>query len=96
MVEYLGHDVGLHGDEQDLTAYRLSVIGENANKLSDGLKARYPDIPWREMYAFRNIISHDYTAIVPRFIWAAAHELDAIEAMCQTELAGFSARNDDG
>lgn len=43
--------------------------------------------------AFRNIISHDYAAIVPRFIWAAAHELDAIEAMCRTELANSRARS---
>lgn len=46
-------------DERDLTAFRLSVIGENANKLSDAVKARHPDLPWREMYAFRNLVSHE-------------------------------------
>jgi len=75
------------GDEQDLTAFRLSAIGEIANKLSERLKARHPDIPWREMYAFRNLISHEYAQIVPRFVWAAAHELDGIKAMCTEELA---------
>ena len=55
-------------DERDLTAFRLSVIGENANKLSDELKARHPGLPWREMYAFRNLVSHDYGVIASRFV----------------------------
>lgn len=78
-------------DERDLAAFRLSVIGENAHKLSDALKARHPGIPWREMYAFRNLVSHDYMMIVPRFVWAAAQELDAIRAMCTAELARLDA-----
>ena len=40
------------GDERDLTAFRLSVTGENANKLPDDLKARHSQLPWRQMHAF--------------------------------------------
>jgi uncharacterized protein with HEPN domain len=75
------------GDERDLTAFRLSVIGENANKLSDGIKARHQDLPWREMYALRNLVSHEYMLIAPRFVWAATQELGSIKAMCFAELA---------
>ncbi len=53
------------GDERDLTAFRLSVIGENANKLSDDLKARHPHLPWRQMYAFRNLVAHEYRVVLP-------------------------------
>jgi len=70
------------GDERDLTAYRLSVIGENANKLSGALKARHPTLPWREMYLFRNLVSHEYVVIASRFVWAATQELEPIKAMC--------------
>lgn len=73
------------GDEQDLTAFRLSVIGENANKLSDALKGRHPGLPWRAMYAFRNLVSHEYAMLVPRFVWAAVQELEPIRAMCHAE-----------
>lgn len=75
------------GDERDLTAYRLSVIGENANKLSDDIKGRHPALPWRAMYAFRNLISHEYEAIAPRFVWAATQELEPIKRMCVAEMA---------
>lgn len=49
-------------DEQDLTAYRLAVIGETANKLPPELRARHSDVAWAAMYTMRNIISHDYPA----------------------------------
>lgn len=75
------------GDEIDLTAFRLSVIGETANKLPSEIKARYPAVPWKGMYGFRNLVSHEYAMIAPRFVWAAARELETIREMCQTELA---------
>jgi uncharacterized protein with HEPN domain len=76
-------------DEIDLTAFRLSVIGENANKLSEGIKTRNPDLPWKGMYGLRNLISHEYSIIAPRFVWAAAKELGPIRDMCRAELAGI-------
>ena len=74
-------------DEIDLTAFRLSVIGENANKLSEGIKARNPALPWKGMYGFRNLVSHEYAMIAPRFVWAATQELEPIRDMCQAELS---------
>lgn len=50
-------------DEQALAAFRLSIIGENANKLSNDPKSRHNDIPWADMVAFRNIVSHEYHRI---------------------------------
>jgi len=80
------------GDEIDLTAFRLSVIGENASKLSEAIKLRHPSLPWRGMYGFRNIVSHEYAMIAPRFVWAAAQELPAIGEMCLAELARLGKR----
>jgi uncharacterized protein with HEPN domain len=74
-------------DEHALTAFRLSIIGENANKLSNELKAQYPDLPWPDMVAFRNIVSHEYHRVDPILAWEAAHALDAIEEMVDAELA---------
>jgi uncharacterized protein with HEPN domain len=74
-------------DEIDLTAFRLSVIGENANKLSDEIKARHPSVPWRGMYGFRNLISHEYAMIAPRYVWVATQQLEPIREMCRAELA---------
>jgi uncharacterized protein with HEPN domain len=74
-------------DEQALAAFRLSIIGENTNKLSDELKARHPHLPWPDMVAFRNIVSHEYHRVDPALVWEAAHSLDAIEEMADAELA---------
>lgn len=73
-------------DEQALTAFRLSIIGENANKLSSDLKARHPAMPWRDMIAFRNIVSHEYHRIAPDRVWEAAEALGDLATMVDTEL----------
>lgn len=74
-------------DEQALTAFRLSIIGENANKLSAELKARHPDLPWQDMIGFRNIVSHEYHRVSPDRVWDAATALGEIENMVAAEQA---------
>jgi uncharacterized protein with HEPN domain len=74
-------------DEQALASFRLSIIGENANKLSAVLKARHEAIPWGDMVAFRNIVSHEYHRIDPSLVWEALHALDNIEAMVDAEMS---------
>jgi uncharacterized protein with HEPN domain len=74
-------------DEHALAAFRLSIIGENASKLSDELKARHPHLPWPDMIAFRNIVAHEYHRVDPGLVWEAAHALDAIVKMVDAELA---------
>jgi uncharacterized protein with HEPN domain len=48
--------------EQAITR-SLEIIGEAAKNVSDPLKARYPDVPWREMAGLRDRIIHGYIAI---------------------------------
>lgn len=74
-------------DDIDLLAYRLSMVGEYASKVSMTLKARHPDIPWKLMGGLRNIIAHEYMRVTPARIWQTAiHDLDAIEAVCNEEV----------
>ena len=47
-------------DMQELVAFNLMNIGENAGKISDEAKNKSLQIPWREISALRNIIVHDY------------------------------------
>jgi uncharacterized protein with HEPN domain len=75
-------------DELDLTAYRLSVIGETTNRLSEALKSRHPSIPWRAIYVMRNVISHEYRGLIPKRVWdTARNELEPLAAVCRAELA---------
>ena len=56
-------------DMQELVAFNLINIGENAGKISDELKLSNSTIPWRQISALRNIIVHDYINIQQNIIW---------------------------
>ncbi len=73
-------------DEQALAAFRLLIIGENANKLSAILRSRHPELPWQRMVAFRNIVAHEYHRADPVLVWEAAQALGDIETMVDAEL----------
>jgi uncharacterized protein with HEPN domain len=75
-------------DEIDLTAFRLGHIGEAAHKLSADMQDRYPHIDWRSIYGMRNIIAHNYGAILPSLLWnVVARDLQILRSACVTELA---------
>lgn len=75
-------------DEVDLTAYRLLHIGEAARKLSDVLKARYPQIPWTAIYATRNVLSHAYLGVDAPMLWhTVKNDLGDLVDLCLIELA---------
>jgi uncharacterized protein with HEPN domain len=38
----------------------LEIIGEAARQVPDAMKARHPDIAWREMSGMRNHLIHGY------------------------------------
>jgi len=40
--------------------YRLEVIGEIAKNLSEGFKAKTPNIPWKAIARTRDILAHHY------------------------------------
>ena len=42
---------------------QLSVVGEAASCLSDDMRGRLADIPWREIRGFRNIAVHPYFSL---------------------------------
>ena len=44
----------------DAALRNLQTLSEATQLLPDELKARYPDIPWREISGFRNILVLNY------------------------------------
>ena len=78
-------------DESDLAAFRLAHIGEASRKLSDEVRSRHPHIDWRSIYGMRNVIAHDYGAILPRLLWTViSKDLDPLEMACRQELERLS------
>ena len=66
----------------------LEIVGEAARGLSDGLRQRFPQTPWRLIVGQRNFIAHVYDAVEESRLWDVARnrlspligELEAILA----------------
>lgn len=52
----LTHDEVLY----DATLRNLQTLSEATQMLPENLKSQFPDIPWREISGFRNILVHNY------------------------------------
>ncbi len=75
---------------QDAVLRNLQTMAESTQRLSDTSKAPYPDIEWRRIAAFRNVLVHDYLGIDLETIWDVVQrdvpELRrAIQAMLEDE-----------
>jgi uncharacterized protein with HEPN domain len=53
---------------------KLTVIGEAASRLPKEFTSLFPEIPWADIIAFRNIAVHEYFAIRWDIVWIAATE----------------------
>lgn len=71
-LERIAHELATNPDAalqdglvRDGIIWRLETIGEATTHLSAELKARHPEIPWRDIAGFRNIAAHGYLLIRP-------------------------------
>lgn len=47
----------------------LEIIGEATGHLTDEVKDRESDLPWREMRGLRNIVAHAYHRVDAARVW---------------------------
>ncbi len=58
----------------------FSIIGEAVARIDKSFKDKHPDIDWREVKDFRNILIHDYFGIDDAIVWDIIHlNLDQLE-----------------
>lgn len=77
--DQIGETVALFGSDYNVfssnNTYRnaccmcLLQIGELTNVLSDDFKDTHPDIPWKQIKGFRNIVAHAYGTIEAPIVW---------------------------
>ncbi len=48
---------------QDAVIRNLQVMAESSQRLSEEIKNNHPDIPWKNISGFRNILVHDYLGV---------------------------------
>ena len=96
MLECAGRiDEYVDGDEtrfrasrlvQDAVVRNLQTLAESSQRLTDAIriKASEPDVPWRAISGFRNILVHDYLAIDVDAVWLVVDlELPRLHAALQ-------------
>jgi uncharacterized protein with HEPN domain len=54
---------------QDAIIRNLEIIGEAAKQLSEGLKQRNPEIPWRDIAGLRDVLIHNYMGVDLEKVW---------------------------
>lgn len=54
---------------QDAVERVLQIMTESTQQLSGDLKARYPNVNWKGMSGFRNVLVHGYLAIDLGKVW---------------------------
>lgn len=70
-----GLDVQEFADDvmvRSAVAYQLVIIGEAVGHLSQALRDRYPEVPWKAIKGLRNIAAHEYHRVDHQTVWAAA------------------------
>ena len=50
----------------------LEVIGEASTGITEGLRLKYPEIPWRQMSDMRNRLIHGYFDVDHKLVWETA------------------------
>lgn len=54
---------------QDAVLRNLQTLAESTQRLSDQVKATEPNVPWRQIAGFRNVLAHGYLSIDLDVVW---------------------------
>ncbi|MCA1819075.1 MAG: DUF86 domain-containing protein, partial [Halobacteriales archaeon] len=50
---------------------QFEVMGEAATRVSVAYRDAHPEVPWRTLVGFRNVLIHGYDGVDPERVWTA-------------------------
>lgn len=54
---------------QDAVLRNLHTLSESTQRLSEAMKESHPEVEWRRISGFRNVIVHDYLGVDIPYVW---------------------------
>ena len=53
----------------DAVLRNLEIIGEAVKNISEETRTAYPNVKWRKMAGFRDIVAHEYFGVNEETVW---------------------------
>jgi uncharacterized protein with HEPN domain len=69
---------------QDAVVRNLQTLAESTQRLSEGLRSQHPEVDWRAIAGFRNVLVHDYLGVDTEEVWKVV----------ESELPGLKSKMD--
>jgi len=70
---------------QDATLRQLQVMAESTQRISADLKDQYPEVDWRALSGFRNVLVHNYLGVDMDGVYSAIQmHLPALKAAVES------------
>jgi uncharacterized protein with HEPN domain len=65
----------------------FEIVSEASRRLPDELKARHPDIPWRDIAGAGNIYRHSYEDVLEQILWRTLQQsVESLRQAVESEL----------
>ncbi len=71
----------------DAVLRNLEIIGEAVKNISEETRQKYPNVKWRKIAGFRDIVAHEYLGINDETVWdIVENEVPALLEIVKTML----------
>lgn len=75
---------------QDAVLRNLQTLAESTQRLSEVVREAHPEVEWRAIAAFRNVLVHEYLGVDLEQVWEiVVHDLPRLKAAVESALSGL-------